>query len=215
MSMVNFWNGPKANYNAETHKNGIYQCTDTGDTYMFGSLNSGKGSDDFRIITTSDDFFFDPDDTLDNLNGMDLSDITESYLRGLFADKILIINNNTAEGTLGGGANRYTICISTKLVDFSFRLVWIPSSGDRIRTMYGSLGRSDDDVYRIQSFTVSEILIPTSIPEVPQGIITSRHVGMVSKVDMASSLPSNPDRNTLYLIFPEADDFLSGEGTLG
>lgn len=43
MAYVNFWKGPAADYVAETHAEGIYQCTDTGDTYIFGVKNSGKG----------------------------------------------------------------------------------------------------------------------------------------------------------------------------
>lgn len=45
MAYVNFYKGLAANYVAETHKDGIYQCTDTGDTYIFGVLNSGTGGD--------------------------------------------------------------------------------------------------------------------------------------------------------------------------
>ena len=43
MAYVNFWKGLAADYVAETHGEGIYQCTDTGDTYIFGVKNSGKG----------------------------------------------------------------------------------------------------------------------------------------------------------------------------
>ena len=39
MAYVNFYNGPAASYNADTHAGGIYQCTDTNDTYVFGVLN--------------------------------------------------------------------------------------------------------------------------------------------------------------------------------
>lgn len=39
MAYVNFWKGRAAEYVAETHQNGIYQCIDTGDTYVFGVLN--------------------------------------------------------------------------------------------------------------------------------------------------------------------------------
>lgn len=40
MAYANFYKGLAANYVAETHQDGIYQCTDTGDTYIFGVLNS-------------------------------------------------------------------------------------------------------------------------------------------------------------------------------
>lgn len=39
MAYVNFYKGPAASYVAETHQGGVYQCTDTGDTYVFGVLN--------------------------------------------------------------------------------------------------------------------------------------------------------------------------------
>lgn len=49
MAYVNFYKGPAASYVAETHQGGIYQCTDTGDTYVFGVLNrnSSGASGDF------------------------------------------------------------------------------------------------------------------------------------------------------------------------
>lgn len=52
MAYVNFWKGLAANYSAETHAEGIYQCTDTGDTYIFGTLNSGSagGSSEIKVI---------------------------------------------------------------------------------------------------------------------------------------------------------------------
>lgn len=49
MAYVNFYKGPAASYVAETHQGGVYQCTDTGDTYVFGVLNhnSNGASGDF------------------------------------------------------------------------------------------------------------------------------------------------------------------------
>ena len=40
--LVDFNKGPAASYDAEAHSNGIYQCTDTGDTYIFGIKNGSK-----------------------------------------------------------------------------------------------------------------------------------------------------------------------------
>lgn len=40
--LVDFNKGPAASYDAEAHGNGIYQCTDTGDTYIFGIKNGSK-----------------------------------------------------------------------------------------------------------------------------------------------------------------------------
>lgn len=44
--LVDFNKGPAASYDAEAHGNGIYQCTDTGDTYIFGIKNGGSTQDD-------------------------------------------------------------------------------------------------------------------------------------------------------------------------
>lgn len=54
MAYVNFYKGLAANYVAETHKDGIYQCTDTGDTYIFGILNSGTGGGSSQSIVILD-----------------------------------------------------------------------------------------------------------------------------------------------------------------
>lgn len=40
MAYVNFWKLPAAQYNPSTHGKGIFQCSDTGDTYIFGVLNT-------------------------------------------------------------------------------------------------------------------------------------------------------------------------------
>lgn len=40
MAYVNFWKLPAAQYNPSTHGEGIFQCSDTGDTYIFGVLNT-------------------------------------------------------------------------------------------------------------------------------------------------------------------------------
>ena len=57
MATVNFWKGLEANYNVETYKDGIYQCTDTGNTYMFGVLNKNSigYEDKYCIAEWSDD----------------------------------------------------------------------------------------------------------------------------------------------------------------
>lgn len=40
MAYVQFWKLPAAQYNPSTHGKGIFQCSDTGDTYIFGVLNT-------------------------------------------------------------------------------------------------------------------------------------------------------------------------------
>ena len=40
MAFVEFWKLPAAQYNPSTHGKGIFQCSDTGDTYIFGVLNT-------------------------------------------------------------------------------------------------------------------------------------------------------------------------------
>lgn len=50
MAYVNFYKGLAADYVAETHQDDIYQCTDTGDTYIFGVKNSNSGGDGAIIL---------------------------------------------------------------------------------------------------------------------------------------------------------------------
>ncbi len=50
MAFVEFWKLPAAQYNPSTH--GIFQCSDTGDTYIFGILNSGsEGGSDSLVLS--------------------------------------------------------------------------------------------------------------------------------------------------------------------
>lgn len=41
MAYVQFWKLPAAQYNPSTHGEGIFQCSDTGDTYK---------DNDFRVV---------------------------------------------------------------------------------------------------------------------------------------------------------------------
>lgn len=57
--MINFYKGLEENYSSEQHSEGIYQCTDTGNTYVFGVLNEDEGGVQIdalpqNIITTID-----------------------------------------------------------------------------------------------------------------------------------------------------------------
>lgn len=52
--LVEFYKGPASGYDAGSHSNGIYQCTDTGDTYIFGVLN--KGGKGIRVLDFDTDF---------------------------------------------------------------------------------------------------------------------------------------------------------------
>lgn len=52
--LVEFYKGPASGYDAGSHSNGIYQCTDTGDTYIFGVLN--KGGKGIRVLDFATDF---------------------------------------------------------------------------------------------------------------------------------------------------------------
>lgn len=51
MAFVNFWKLPSTDYDAEQHSGGIFQCSDTGDTYIFGVLNSGSGGSDSLVLS--------------------------------------------------------------------------------------------------------------------------------------------------------------------
>lgn len=79
--LVKFYKGIAANYNAADHGNGIYQCTDTGDTYIFGVKNSGSGGTSDVIDTTGDGSkFLANDGTYKDVN-IDTSDLaTKSEL---------------------------------------------------------------------------------------------------------------------------------------
>lgn len=70
MAYVNFYKGLAKDYSAENHANGIYQCTDTGDTWVFGVKNqsyAGNGdepgtnlpptsvSGNYRVISAEND----------------------------------------------------------------------------------------------------------------------------------------------------------------
>lgn len=55
MAYVNFYKGLAADYVAETHQDGIYQCTDTGDTYIFGVKNSGAEGGDTSNLATKEE----------------------------------------------------------------------------------------------------------------------------------------------------------------
>ena len=52
--LVEFYKGPASGYDAGSHSNGIYQCTDTSDTYIFGVLN--KGGKGIRVLDFATDF---------------------------------------------------------------------------------------------------------------------------------------------------------------
>lgn len=89
MAYVQFWKGLAANYRAESHSGGIYQCTDTGDTYIFGTLNSGKEGSDLVIGETAGTAF-------DGARGKAVEDevddlkLTDNRLRLL---KKVLVNN--------------------------------------------------------------------------------------------------------------------------
>lgn len=55
MSYVNFWKLPAAQYNPSTHGKGIFQCSDTGDTYIFGVLNTSLSTDNEDITSQEND----------------------------------------------------------------------------------------------------------------------------------------------------------------
>lgn len=50
MALVNFYKGLKASYSEDTHKNGIYVCTDSRDVYFFGILQYGFTEEQYQAI---------------------------------------------------------------------------------------------------------------------------------------------------------------------
>ena len=118
MAYVNFWKGPAADYVAETHGEGIYQCTDTGDTYIFGVKNSGSGgsTDDslkFEAVTRSHPLYFNPNDTEEALSSLVFDPFNASDY--FSANRILVMDDTNPEGTFGGGVNRYYIPVYTSM----------------------------------------------------------------------------------------------------
>ena len=51
--MINFYKGLEENYSSEQHSEGIYQCTDTGNTYVFGVLNKDGEDNSLTIGETT------------------------------------------------------------------------------------------------------------------------------------------------------------------
>lgn len=50
MALVRFDKGLEENYNPDVHSTSIYQCTDTGNTYIFGQLNTHLTDNDVKDI---------------------------------------------------------------------------------------------------------------------------------------------------------------------
>lgn len=53
MSLVNFYKGPESEYLEETHGGGIYQCTDSENTYIFGVKNKSSETEIINLAFTS------------------------------------------------------------------------------------------------------------------------------------------------------------------
>lgn len=128
MAYVNFYKGLASAYVAETHQGGIYQCTDTGDTYVFGVLNKcseeiADNQKDLTIISPSDPLYFNPNDTEENLSSLTLEafDAASIYNKG----NLLIVNDTNPEGTFGD-IHRYYVPVYCELdASLGIRLNWI------------------------------------------------------------------------------------------
>ena len=53
MSLVNFYKGPESDYLEETHGGGIYQCTDSENTYIFGVKNKSSETEIINLAFTA------------------------------------------------------------------------------------------------------------------------------------------------------------------
>lgn len=189
MAYVNFYKGLEANYNATDHADGIYQCTDTGDTYIFGIKNSGDVSN-ILIQTEDDPFYFDPADTLENLQSLTFPEINQEWLSQNFKDKYLILNQNSAQGTFGDGIQRF---FTFTYQDFDWgqkgiTLEWVlrvSSTEIKYRRMEIKVGTSSNTV------TVTEWSLGAGEPVDLTGY---------KKIEEVSQIPASPDANTLYVI---------------
>lgn len=81
MAYVNFWKLPAAQYNPLIHGKGIFQCTDTGDTYIFGILNSGSGGG-------SDSLVLSYENELNNGNNGSLSETVYNKIYQAYQDGV-------------------------------------------------------------------------------------------------------------------------------
>lgn len=203
MAYVNFWKGLAANYSAETHAEGIYQCTDTGDTYIFGVKNSGNVSD-ILIQAEDDPLYFNPADSLENLQTLTFPQVTPDWLSSNFHDKYLIINQNSAQGTFGDGIQRFYTFVYQ---DFDW--------GQKSITLEWVLRVSSTEIkYRRIQIQVSTSGNTVTVIEWPLGASEVDLTGY-KKIEEVSSLPASPDTNTLYVIPESTDSGESGEGTFG
>ena len=309
MAYVNFWKGLAANYSAETHAEGIYQCTDTGNTYIFGVKNqpalvvnlqedfplgntevnpsvclkyvnaienkvpiiqvatTSKGDvrqypiivyvseETITIVVNEDDvsasvvainiskivvnrlngsytrtsfgrdqlgfsfggdgtkflsddgtykapdipdiliqaegdpLYFNPADSLENLQTLTFPQVTPDWLSSNFHDKYLIINQNSAQGTFGDGIQRFYTFVYQ---DFDW--------GQKGITLEWVLRVSSTEIkYRRIQIQVSTSGNTVTVIEWPLGASEVDLTGY-KKIEEVSSLPASPDANTIYVI---------------
>lgn len=81
--MINFYRGLEENYSAELHGGGIYQCSDTGNTYVFGVLNWNENQ--ITLDYTAD---------LAGGNGTISEDVLSKIQTALSNNKIVVVRNN-------------------------------------------------------------------------------------------------------------------------
>lgn len=89
--LVEFYKGPASGYDAGSHSNGIYQCTDTGDTYIFGVLN--KGGKGIRVLDFATDFkggSGNMDEGLYNTLKQELSDGVPMFIKMMVGENPII-----------------------------------------------------------------------------------------------------------------------------
>lgn len=219
MDLVKFYKGLEENYSEDIHSNSIYQCTDTGNTYIFGVLNKnykesggGGGTDEklpptqpsgnYRVLSAENDFSI----TEDNLGTIENNYNIWSPNSTLF---------NTVSGYITGG---YTLYMSISISGITYYLPIEASSGTgriylKIDVDYDNITRPDNTYVQLQielwfsSMSNKTALVFTWIVGEPDSggggntggggdIDLSEYL----KYKVVSSLPSNPDSGTLYLI---------------
>lgn len=218
MSLVNFYKGKSYDYNEDNHSNGIYQCIDTGDTYIFGVKNGNSANDGNILIIDMDDLMEDENTiSLNSFNQINNA-ITNNYKQIIFKSAYIDANEQQID---------YFPVIKS-LKESSYIYLYIISS----------IGMSPElivgDMFYLESSSIIVLAIDTTTRNVLQynlisnditgdgtkflsdnGFYKSISLGDITSIQEVTALPSSPDANTLYLIPEDSSESGSGESPLG
>lgn len=249
MSLVNFYKGKSYDYNEDNHSNGIYQCTDTGDTYIFGVKNGNNNDKQvnvlYPIIIGAEEI---PTqlipilnialNSIDSINAEDFNNAV-NYLRSNnnFYSFSLISTDINSPGIYNiyskeNGLGSFYIQITSNIIyGYSFEEVIhniiiqndLSISHKTIRK-YMEFGDDDknsiglsliDDIEDKEVDIVFKTKGDGTKALMDNGGYKTITLGNVTSIQEVTTLPSNPDANTLYLIPEDSSGSDSGESPLG